>query len=530
MRLWPFSRKARPAAPRDSYADAMERFTNYLRERAFDAQLPLRELAAWHWDGGFDNMDVIGALPSIRARSRDMAKNSPLYARYIQLMRENVVGDGFRFKALPFSDESRPEEVDRDAARFLEYHWWKWSRNPLFADTGRRQNLTQLLALAVENWTRDGEAFLLLDLSAQNPYGISLRLIRSDCVDETVNMEIDANTVVRGGIEFRRDSTAPVAYYFNGSRADGYGDILYRGKTRLRIPAQFVIHLFERHDAGQIRGVPLGYSALVPLKMLDEYTKAELTAARFEACTMAVMESPYFDGQAQYTVKDDQRKKAMEIVKNGEFLTLPPGYKMNAYTPAHPNRGWVDFSRNLQRLISTGLGVDYAELTGNGDGTISAVARQSMIRTREMYKDRQRTVASLVLNRLYYAWLRSFLRLSASGDYTFDVDYRRFGDHEFQGRRWGWIEPTAEVNAAVIAVAHGWRTDAEVAAEYGNDIDDNITEAKRIAVPKMEAGLVTVGNGLGSQTATADNIVIDNNATKEGDNGKEGQAAQSAQD
>ena len=117
MKLWPFSRKAKPADA-DS-ASAMDRFTAYLRERAFDAQLPLRELAAWHWDGGFDNMDVFGALPSIRSRSRDMAKNSPLYARYIQLMRENVVGDGFRFKALPYSDEAKPEEIDRDAARFL---------------------------------------------------------------------------------------------------------------------------------------------------------------------------------------------------------------------------------------------------------------------------------------------------------------------------------------------------------------------------------------------------------------------------
>jgi capsid protein len=150
-----------------------------------------------------------------------------------------------------------------------------------------------------------------------------------------------------------------------------------------------------------------------------------------------------------------------------------------------------------------------------------------MIRTREMYKDRQRTVAALVLNRLYYAWLRSFLRLSASGDYTFDADYRRLGDHEFQGRRWGWIEPTAEVNAAVIAVSHGWRTDAEVAAEYGNDIDDNITEARRLALPKMEAGLVTVGNGLGSQTATADSIVLDTN--QEATDGKEEQDAPGAQ-
>ena len=495
MKLWPFSRSEKPAT---SGAMNMGEYLQYLRERAFDAQLPIRELAAWHWDGGFDNLDIIGALPTIRARSRDMAKNSPLYARYIQLMRENVVGDGFRFKSLPFIDAKDQEAIDREAAKRIEYHWWKWTHDPSMVDTGRRQNLTQILSLAVENWTRDGEAFITLDFNAQNRYGISVRIVRSDCVDETVNSDNGGATVTRGGIEFNRDTNAPVAYYFNGSRADGYGDIVYRGKTRIRIPAEYVIHLYERHDAGQIRGVPLGYSALVPLKMLDEYTKAELTAARFEACTMAVMESPYFDGQQQYTVKDGQRKKAMEIVKNGEFLTLPPGYKFSGYTPSHPNRGWKDFSIALQRQIATGLGVDFAELTGNGEGTISAVARQSMLRTREMYKDRQRTVATLVLNRLFHAWLRSFLRLSASGDFTLE-DYERLVDHEFQGRRWGWIEPTAEVNAAATAVSHGWRTDAEIAAEYGNDIDDCLEEATRIRPKKEEAGLITVGFTLADQ-------------------------------
>jgi hypothetical protein len=44
----------------------------------------------------------------------------------------------------------------------------------------------------------------------------------------------------------------------------------------------------------------------------------------------------------------------------------------------------------------------------------------------------------------------------------------------------------------------------------------------------MEAGLVTVGNGLGTQTATADNIVKDTNQQEEG-NGETSQAAQDAQ-
>ena len=175
----------------------------------------------------------------------------------------------------------------------------------------------------------------------------------------------------------------------------------------------------------------------------------------------------------------------------------------------------------MQRQIAVGLGVDFAELTGNGDGTISAVARQSMLRTREMYKDRQRTVAALVLNRLYYAWLHSFLRLSVSGEWEDDADFTRLGDHEFQGRRWGWIEPTAEVNAAVVAVAHGWRSDAEIAAEYGNDIDDNIREAARIDSAKAEAGLITIGNGLGSSSAVQDQQSLGVLDKEDGGNGAE---------
>ena len=475
---------------------------DFMQERSFDAARFSRELAEWHWDGGWENTDVLGSLPTIRARSREMAKNSPLYARFIQLMRENVVGEGFRFKALPHLRGEDPTTLDKDAARNLEYHWWRWCRNPYLVDAGRRLTLTQMLMLAVENWARDGEAFLLLDLSAQNRYGISLRIIRADCIDETVNFTTSTGRVVRGGIEFDADTGAPTAYYFNGECSDVTSTVYYRGKPRMRIDARYVIHLYERHDAGQVRGVPLGYAALVPLKMLEQYTREELTAARHEACTVGVFESPYAQGDPVANVSDKSKNQARQMIRSGQELWLPSGYKYSSHTPSHPNRGWVDYSVGLQRLISTGLGVDFSELTGNGADTISVVARQAMLRTREMYKTRQGAVISLVLDRLWYAWLRSFLRLSISGDLTQD-DFDRLGDHDFQGRRWGWVEPTAEVNAAAIAVAHGWRTDAEVAAEFGNDIDDDITEAERIKAAKEQAGLITVGNGLGSQPAAS---------------------------
>lgn len=493
MSIFNFGKSSERAREASAKTRAWEAYAQMAETRSFSAAVVDRLVADWKYDGGFTNNEVLSALPSMRSRSRDMAKNSPLYARFIRLMRENIVGDGFRFKALPAATMDDPEKIDGDAAKMIEYHWWKWSRNPYYVDSGRRQDLTQFLALVVENWARDGEAFVLIDDASQNKYGVSLRLLRADAIDETMNFMTKDGNFVRGGVETNMDG-APIAYYFDGNRSDGANVYTINGKSRVRIPARSIIHLYERHDADQVRGLPLGFAALLPLKMLDEYTKAELTAARDEACTIGAFSCPAGqEGPAQMT--PDVANGYREKLSAGQKLFLPDGWTYNSTTPQHPNRGWSDFSVGLQRMISTGLGVDFAELTGNGSDTISAVARQSMLRTREMYKDRQRTVATVVLNRIYYAWLHSILGLKVSGTYT-ALDFERFEDHTFQGRRWGWIDPNAEVNAATVATAHGWRTDAEIAAEYGNDIDDNIAEQLRVKDAKAEAGLITIGNGL----------------------------------
>ncbi len=488
MKIWPFSsRRAKQPAPSAAPGG--------VAVRSFDAAMLERTLSNWRWDGGFTNTEILSALPVIRSRSRDMAKNSPLYARYIQLMRENVVGDGFRLKALPAVSLADPTSIDNRAAETLEYHWWKWATNPSAVDAGRRQNLTQILQLAVENWVRDGEAFIILDDTAQNRYGLNLRVVRADCIDETVNFDMGDGLAVRGGVEFDIATGTPRAYWFNGSRADNGGVVYFHSKPIVRIEARRVIHLFERHEADQMRGVPLGYAALVPLKMLDEYTRAELVAARAEACTVGIFKSPYDSmNPAKFEVSDKEKDKAAHMIREGQNLWLPPGFDFASHTPSHPNRAWADYSTNLQRLVATGLGVDFTELTGNASAAISVSVRQSILRTREMYKTRQRVVSSLVLDRLYHAWLRSFLSLAVSGDLTL-ADFERLSDHEFKGRRWGWIDPTAEVNAATIAVAHGWRTDAEVASDYGNDIDDDIKEAARVRPAKEAAGLVTLPSG-----------------------------------
>jgi hypothetical protein len=128
---------------------------------------------------------------------------------------------------------------------------------------------------------------------------------------------------------------------------------------------------------------------------------------------------------------------------------------------------------------------DVAERSGLGDRVVSTSSG-----TGDWHVGERADVRTLdALDRRGYDGARHRAR-----QFTLD-DFDRLSDHEFKGRRWGWVDPSAEVNAATIAVAHGWRTDAEVASDYGNDIDDDIKEAARIRPEKEAAGLVTLPSG-----------------------------------
>ncbi len=106
--------------------------------RMFAAAECSRLLRPWVWDGGFSNADVAAGLAVIRARSRDMAKNSEHYLRWLDLFVANVIGDGVKFKALPSVSADDPT-IDEAAAKFLQYHWWMWCSAADMADvTGRK--------------------------------------------------------------------------------------------------------------------------------------------------------------------------------------------------------------------------------------------------------------------------------------------------------------------------------------------------------------------------------------------------------
>ncbi len=465
-------------------------------ERAFPAAMVCRGFAAaevsrlldgWRFDGGFTARETSAALYTIRSRSREMEKNSPHYKRFLDLFVTNVVGEGFALKSTPYDGGSLEQRLDVNAAKTIENHWWLFGtqRNEhgqTFCDASGRKTMAEFVRMLARTWARDGEYFVLITRTDRNPYGIEFQAVRPDYCDERYNVaETPGGTTIRAGVELETATGRPVAYWFrtpSREHADGY----FGSQALVRIPAERVIHGFTQHDENQTRGIPMGYASLIKLKMLDEYDRAELTAARDEACTVRSYYAPAGQEQAIADLSDseneDAAKKLLVAKEPGQIEILPLGYKQEVHTPQHPNRELTAFKNSMGRDIAGGLGLEYATFFNDWAGVSYSSVRAGTLAERDMWMVLQDDMISQCMSRMFLPWLRAFLESDISGGLPV-AKFDKFSEHIFRGRRWLWVDPLKDIRAAEIAVKNGWKTNGQIAEEYGGDIFDNLDAIKR---------------------------------------------------
>jgi lambda family phage portal protein len=450
-----------------------------LSVRGFAAAAVDRLIANWTWDGGFSAQEVASGLSTIRARSRQMAKDDPHMRRYLQLVATNIVGDGFSFKSTPHDGEPGKFRLDEKAAKFIEYHFWRWCSSPEWCDATGRKTVAEIDRLNCKTWARDGEYFMILE-SAQNPYGISLRVIRPDYVAEWYSVDrLDNGNVVRCGVELSLPFLKPVAYYIQTTQPYAYVTTT-RGPLA-RIAASRVIHGFMQEDEDQPRGIPWAHASLVKLKMLHEFDRAEITAARDEACSVRSYYAPKGDEELLADLTSpDNRDTASALTADkepGQSEVLPIGWRSEVATPQHPNREITPFKDSMLKDVATGFGVEYANFANNWSGVSFSSVRAGTISERDMWMVLQDLKISQSKRPVFAAWLKSFLSLAISGNMP-QSKFDKFFEHEFRGRRWLWVDPMKDVRAAEVAVANGWKTNTQVTADFGGDFADNV-ETKR---------------------------------------------------
>jgi len=508
-RFWPFRKRK---------SDAVKKMVRAVR--GFAAAQIDRLLSGWRLDGGYTASEVSTNLEIIRGRSREMAKDSPLMKRWLRLCAINIVGEGFALKSTPYDFQNGSRVLDKQASKFIEYHWWKFcnyrdaaTRQTYFDATGRKTE-SEMDRLNAKTWRRDGEYFIHVLRTNNNPYGISFRVLRPDWCDHTYNVsDTGRGTIIQCGVEMDATTRRPVAYWFFSAPKDA---MAYSSRNRplIKIPAASIIHGFTQEDEDQPRGIPEGHAALRKLKMLDMYDEAELTAAREEACSVRTYYAEKGEEEAIADLTSDENSGvALALTADkepGQSEVLPLGWKSEINTPQHPNKEVTAFKASMQKDVASGFGVEYSNFANDWAGVSFSSVRVGTISERDSWMIDQNDMISQCKSRQFLMWLESFLSLNVSGGLPISK-FDKFAEHSFRGRRWMWVDPVRDMNAAKVARDYGWKTDTQITEDMGGDFEENLAMIKiekedRVAndVPAPESSGATRADDLLKQDKNGD--------------------------
>lgn len=457
----------------------------------FTAATHDRLTASWLAGSRAINDELRSDLDALRARARDLAKNNDYARKFLRMVARNVVGPaGFTLQARVQDGPKKPDSLANAA---IELAFSKWAKKGSAEITGR-MSFADACRATVVAVARDGEALVRIVRGAQagNAEGLAVQLLDIARLDTLRNQAPTAgqHAIIMGVEvdEFHR----PQGYWLK-DRADG------STAASTRLPAADVLHIFLPEMAEQARGMPWMHAAMLAMHDLGEFTRSALLAARKGADTLGFIVSP--DGTAPDMGGGQEDGAAIKLTAPGTYDVLPEGYDMRAFDSKYPNEVFDPFTKAILRRISSGLDVAYNSLANDLEGVNYSSIRAGVLEERDQWGTLQNWFIDALLEPLYTEW---FPRALAAGVITMPngsalplAKHEKFSAHEWQGRRWSWVDPMKDIEAARLEIKTGIASPQMIAARNGVDVEDVIDSiaAFEAMVKAAKVTLIDFTNG-----------------------------------
>jgi lambda family phage portal protein len=234
---------------------------------------------------------------------------------------------------------------------------------------------------------------------------------------------------------------------------------------------------------------------LTTVEMIDGLTEAELVASRHHASKMGFLTNLTPEAIDAYATRlrlatqqgkdiPSQRLK----VAPGMIHELQPGQGFEAFDPTHPNDAFDPFLKTMLRGVSRGFGMSYLTLTGDvGEANYSSM-RAGLLPERDHWRVLQNVLASRVHRHVYRDWLAMAQltgQVRASGLDPNAVEWR--------ARRWQWVDPRNDLEAAEREVKLGVNSRQRLAADRGLDFEVVVDETAEDLAYARENGVYVGG-------------------------------------
>lgn len=404
-------------------------------------------------------------LDKLRARSRELERNNAFARKFLRLAARNIIGPaGFVLQARVQDAPARPDTMANDA---IEAAFWRWSKRGVCDVTGR-MSFADLCRSIVTSTARDGEALVRIVLGADvgGKAGVALHLIDAARLDTDRNQQAASgrNAIILG-IEIDTYQR-PISYWIKPS-ADA------SSSAAVSVPASEVLHIYRPEHPDQMRGLPWMHASMLDLHDLGEFNRSAMVAARKGADTIGFIVSPTGEAPPGET---DEDGTPLDISAPGTYSVLPDGYDIRTPESAFPNTAYEPFVKAILRRISSGFDVSYNTLASDLEGVNYSSIRAGVLDERDEWMLLQNWFIEAFLEPVFDLWFSYAL---AASDIVMDngsalpISKRdKFSAHEWQGRRWAWVDPLKDIDAARLAIQTGIASPQMVAAQNGVDTED----------------------------------------------------------
>ncbi|MDA3922752.1 MAG: phage portal protein [Salinisphaera sp.] len=405
-------------------------------------------------------------------RSREQCQNNDYAVSYLRKLCQNVIGH----KGVQLQGQNRDPngKLDALANQAIELAWANWSKRQNSDITGR-QSLRNLANQCIRTAAIDGEFFVrILHGADAGPWGFALQLIDPQrCPIDFDETGLRNGRFRRQGIEFDANGK-PLAYLF-GTLSPAYADLMYSGRGYIRIPAEEIIHGFIPVMTGQKRGLPWTSTALWRMNMQKGFGDAALVNARASAAKGGWLEWDENAGPEPDEDMDDKDRE--EIFMEGDpgiWQELPPGLRAKTSDLNFPAGEFAIFDKQMLRGMASGLGVAYNSLANDLENVNYSSIRQGTLDERENWKDLQEWMIESFYQPIFDAWLpRALLsqRITVAGKPLKPEKLWKHREVIWQPRRWSWVDPQKDVNAAIKSVENVFQNPGQIIREQGQDPD-----------------------------------------------------------
>jgi len=453
------------------------------------ASRSLRSLVNWNPGIGSARSDTPATeLRTMRARSRDAFRGHLVARAALTRPRTSIIGTGLICR--PNVDFETLGITAAEAERYnaqIRNDYERWAEDPAECDFEGALDIYGLQSLGLLSAMASGDVFALTP-ERPRPGGVAslkVQFVEADRVCNPNNAQ-DSDTCIDG---IQIAGGMPVGCWIRDTHP---GDAL----TSAKMPSwdYFPFHGEEtgrrrvlqiwndKERPGQVRGVPFLAPILEPLKQIERYSGAELTAAVVSALlTVFIKRDPSLASDSGLEAFDGTGANGNIGLGQGSVVDLAPGEEPEVVNPLRPNANFDPFFVAIVKQIGAALEIPLDELLLQYNASYSA-ARAAMLQAWRFYLSRRWVFVQQFCAPIYGLFLDEAVasgRLSLPG-YGDPVRRRAWSRALWIGPARGSMDEEKEANAAKTRIEIGVSNESmETAAMTGENWSDVFAQRQR---------------------------------------------------